>query len=1039
MVKVEFHLLGRAQICIADQAVDGALLKKDCALLYYLATTRTTQRRSVLAALLWGDYADAAARSNLRKTLSMLRKTLGNLLHFDHDQIGLAAGAWTSDVALFEQQAHAALQSGELDKLTNAANDYHGDFLAGFSVHRAVDFDLWQAQERERLRNLAISVLQALAQRQLDGADFDAASTTYEQILMMEPWREDAHRGKMIALARRGQRGAALHQYQLCIERLAQELAVTPSPETEQLHARIRSGELSALTVAELATTATPDAGWHPLLPLELTPIIGRERELSELSNLFASPDCRLLNLIGPGGIGKTRLALAFAQRVAGDYPAAAMLALAGAQRIDELLSAIVSSLHLAPPDNAEDISAIAAAIDKRNPRLLLVLDNFEQLIPHGLPILAELLAGAPRLRCIMTSRQALNTTWEWRYLVQELAYPDSVDTPDVKSYGAVRLFLSLVRRIRPYAALSSAEIAQVVRICQFVAGMPLGIELAAAQAGHFSLAAIAEMLARDLEHFEATLLDLPPRQRSLQATFESSWAALNAEEQHALAWLSPLISGFSLDAALQITGATMRTLLQLIDRSLVRVHGADAYSLHEVIRRLAESKLKESPGAAEAAFEQYFDYYRNWGRAEKLGTMFGDPFSSQEKHVQLASGLRHLRYLWARTSGQKRSADLSYAIALVQSMLRSVQLIELPNTFELMVSASHSAEYAAALPAAVEPLDIIWLPHFVHQVVDLSDAFVSERSQLLPVLLDACTINQRLMAFPYNLEVALLYYRRDLLEEAGFGSPPRTWDELERMAAEIQARQRSSGQSEFWGYLWQGHPSEHMMGDFLEWLHGEGGGTIVEADGRISIDNPAAVAALERARRWIGVISPPNTCDFYESTVINLWHSGQAAFVRLWHDGYPIHIYHALGDRIGVTVLPAGSVRHAATLGGWPLAVRRESADRQQAIYLIKEIASFPRQRQRALHDQPTLPSLVSLYTDPEVLAHAPILGEVMQLIDNGGLAVRPAKVTGARYPQISIATMKAVSSVLYENADAAEAMADLAATLAVVLGSAE
>jgi len=246
MVAIDFHLLGASKIVFNGEPLDDKLLNKDCALLFYLAATRTVQQRTALATLLWGEHIDGAARGNLRKALSMLHQIIGDLLQIDHEQIGLAAGAWTCDAGLFEQDARAALKSGITSELAAAAERYTGDFLAGFNVHNAPDFDLWQAQVRERLRGLVVDTLFALAQQQLDDDDPVTAAATFERILLLESWNEEAHRGRMVALAQCGQRSAALRQYQRCVEQLAAELAVHPSAETRAIYAWLVAGEMSA-------------------------------------------------------------------------------------------------------------------------------------------------------------------------------------------------------------------------------------------------------------------------------------------------------------------------------------------------------------------------------------------------------------------------------------------------------------------------------------------------------------------------------------------------------------------------------------------------------------------------------------------------------------------------------------------------------------------------------------------------------------------------------------------------------------------------
>jgi DNA-binding SARP family transcriptional activator/ABC-type glycerol-3-phosphate transport system substrate-binding protein/predicted ATPase len=1035
--RLEFRLLGTPRLSVDGEALNGLLFNKDLAIVCYLAMMRSPQPRSSLAAIFWGDLGDDAARGNLRKTLSNLRPILGEFLAIERDVVGLVHDRLAVDARQFEQLAQEAIASGELQRLATAAERYTGDFMAGFVVHNAPDYELWQGQLHDHLRELAVRTLLALAARCAEAGAYAPAADAYQHALDLEPWREDAHYGLILALAHDGQRSAALHQYQRCVETLARELAVEPSDDIKTLHAQIIQGKIGPVALVKAGSVLRPDEA-RPMpapLPRQLTPMIGRDVELRELAALMATPDCRLINILGPGGIGKSRLALALAHNVKDDYPALAFVSLTGVESVDAMIYALGHALHFDMSDARFTVDAVVALLSKHYEKLFLVLDNFEQLIPQGVAALEALLSGVPDLVCVVTSRAILNTTWEWRYELHELSYPASPDDLQLGDYDAVSLFLSIARRTRPRTPLRAAELPAVVNICQLVGGMPLGIELAAAQLGRIPVAAIVDLLSQDIAHFGVTLHNLPPRQRSLAATFEASWASLSPEERRALMHLAPIRGEFTLDAGLAIAGTGLPTFLRLVDASLVRASDAGLYSLHEVIRRLAEIKLAETPGAAVEAQHHYLHYYVAWGMAQTLEFAFLARYDKAELEHTLSSGLHHLKILWDRADDSAQRADIADALSVVQHALLTKQMAKAGNTFNFMATIDNPKPKAHSLPDAVESLDVIWLPTFAQQMLDLTE-FLPERSELLPALLDACTIDGRLVAYPYNLEVGILYYRHDLLERYGFGHPPQTWEELETMAASIQAHERAAGNTNFWGYIWAGEPSEHMMGSFMEWLHSEGGGSIVEPDGRISVNNPATIAAITRAERWLGAISPPNLHEVREDDVMAMWLHGNAAMMRMWSVVYSLVKRSERGDRVSATILPAGAVRHAAALGGWPLAVRRECEDLSRAARLLQSIAGTSAQRRRALWPQPEAPSLTSLYHDAELLAHTPLFRELYQLIERGGLAVRPAKVAGALYPKVSTATMRAVASILYGGVDAGKAVALLAAQLAALFG---
>ena len=204
-----------------------------------------------------------------------------------------------------------------------------------------------------------------------------------------------------------------------------------------------------------------------------------------------------------------------------------------------------------------------------------------------------------------------------------------------------------------------------------------------------------------------------------------------------------------------------------------------------------------------------------------------------------------------------------------------------------------------------------------------------------------------------------------------------------------------------------------------------------------MTVNNAQTIAALERAHGWLGTISPPSVGTDDEIHTLERWTSGQAAFMRLWSVGYPVFEDTAVGDLTGVTVLPAGAARHAALLGGWPPAVRAASADPDAAIKLIRDIISPAAQRARALARNPQPPALRALYDDPDVYGRMPHFRELLALAENGGMAIRPAKAAGRRYPQVSAAYVAAVASVLYEGVDAAAALAELQEILVRLLAN--
>ena len=354
-------------------------------------------------------------------------------------------------------------------------------------------------------------------------------------------------------------------------------------------------------------------------LPAQATPFVGREAELAELERLLADSSVRLMTILGPGGMGKTRLSLEVARRLADStattqiaFPDGILLVeLASLTSAEQMLTAVATALGFAIEKEIEPRQQILDFLS--NKQILLLLDNFEQLLAlpaNGAEVVTAVLQTAPAVKIIVTSRQKLNLSSEVLFVLEGLAFPDWQTTADALNYSAVQLFLQSARRARVDFELTAANLPPVARICRLTEGMPLGIVLAAAWVDMLSIAEIADEMQADIDFLESEMRDLPPRQRSMRAVFDYSWALLTEKEKDVLAKLSVFQGGFTRQAAQAVTGATLRQLLALVNKSLVqRDVGSGRYSVHELLRQLAESKLRQLPENHDAiqAYSNYF------------------------------------------------------------------------------------------------------------------------------------------------------------------------------------------------------------------------------------------------------------------------------------------------------------------------------------------------------------------------------------------------------------------------------------------------
>jgi trehalose/maltose transport system substrate-binding protein len=323
--------------------------------------------------------------------------------------------------------------------------------------------------------------------------------------------------------------------------------------------------------------------------------------------------------------------------------------------------------------------------------------------------------------------------------------------------------------------------------------------------------------------------------------------------------------------------------------------------------------------------------------------------------------------------------------------------------------------------------IDVIWPRLLSEYFIDLKPYFTNEVPLQFPGLAASYSVDNKLVAMAYRADIGLLFYRTDLLRQYGYREPPRTWDELEIMAARIQAGERAKGRKQFWGFVWQGSADEELTCNALEWQAAEGGGRIVEEDQTISVNNPQAIRAWKRAARWVGSISPPSVVGYREWDSLNVWVAGDAAFMRNWPSanvdsqaaGSPIR------NKFDVALLPGGKGGRVGTLGGWGLAVSRFSAHPHEALELVRYLTRKDVQvnRSRVLSQPPTLQELYNL---PEVLELNPRFVILRQAFLTG-IVSRPSNVTGEKYQAVTDAYIQAVHSVLTAEKSAADAAAGL------------
>ena len=594
---LELRLLEAPQAWLDGAPLTGFVSRKAEALLYYLAWTGRAHSRESLAAFFWSESIDSAARTNLRKILTNLRQLLPSHLAIERQNVAFRADSPHSiDAARFVAgvSAHSTASSltpQQVESLQAALSLYRDDFLAGFYVKEAPEFESWLLAERGRLRELAVQGLQQLAQHFAGAEAWSPAIAVLRQLLALEPWREDAHRRLMACLARSGERGAALAHFEICRQVLADELDVPPSEETLALARQIKAGTIGPdKREASIPTLAQEQTLSRHNLPLQNTPFVGRGRELATLTEWLADPGCRLVTILGAGGMGKTRLALAVAEQLTPRYrDGGFFVALAAVEQEEGIVPAIAQAVGFVfQNDKRSPQTQLTDYLRTR--QLLLVLDNWEHLLAAS-PNLGELAQHCPGVQMLVTSRERLRISAETLFVLPGMDYPTG-ESGHYAEYGAVELFVETMGRRQRALPQNPADWEAIARICRLVDGMPLAIVLAAGWLGLLRLAEIAEEIARDADVLENDLRDLPLRQRSMRVVFEQSWQRLSPTERDLYMRLSVFHNGFTDNAARRVAGATLSVLRGLTDKALLWRDADDRYHIHELLRQYAAEKL---------------------------------------------------------------------------------------------------------------------------------------------------------------------------------------------------------------------------------------------------------------------------------------------------------------------------------------------------------------------------------------------------------------------------------------------------------------
>lgn len=599
--RLQIHLFGGVALYVDDQRITDLATRKAEALLVYLVCNPQPHQRETLAELLWNDLPAERAAGNLRLTLNQLRKHFAPFLDITRQTIAFRQDVeYWLDVQVFTHMVTAEPRNP--DMLAEALVLYQGDFLQGFHLRGAWGFSEWQADQLDYWQQQARTQMRVLVELYAAHSNYTEAIRWTSRMLAIDQLDEAAHRQMLLLLARSGQRAAAIRHYRACQQIMQQELAIDPEPATEALYQRI---------------CRMPAQRPHNL-PQCTRMLLGRTTEQARIYGWLATPAARLMSIIGPGGSGKTQLALTVGWRAAHEYLGPCSDGVfyiplivhdSSASPVDDmaLLIAIAEVLQIRLSGKASLQDQIVQQI--RDKELLLIVDNGELLSPSARLALSTLIQHTQGLRMLVPSRERLKLRDEHILDVKGLAYPtfpSQIVTlrqqqgfqAGMLQYAAVQLFLECARQVQGIGDLGDYSVPDqlaIGKICELVHGLPLAIELVAPWLHVRSPAEIMSEIVQAIDLLVVDMPDVPERHRSMRAVFEYSWQLITDHERQALAHLSVFPAQFTAEAANIVVGVTIQLLASLRDKSLIQcmtLNAGTRYVMHPFLRSLAQEKL---------------------------------------------------------------------------------------------------------------------------------------------------------------------------------------------------------------------------------------------------------------------------------------------------------------------------------------------------------------------------------------------------------------------------------------------------------------
>ena len=629
--KFFFHVLGGLTIKNdRDEIINLSSRKAEALLIYLIYSEKASCEREELATLFWEDMPERQALTNLRVTLSNIKKEWGDILEVSRRKVSLNPEnqisvdglelVKTLGMGSGLEPTREILSLAKAQEITKSLSLYRGDFLKGFYIRDALAFEDWVAYNRESIKTAVIAAFQILILTYFQNGRNSEGIEAANQLLHIDPFNDAAYQSLIKLYAADGQRDASISTFAKYKGLMESELGIEPDKDIVQIIDLIKKADY----LPEQIKSAGKRHANLPIpnnIPVQVTSFVGRAKELEQLRGHLSNPQLRLITMIGQGGTGKTRLAIEAARQNIQRFPEGVwFVPLEGVATPNLVLPEIFKILKISFPEKTQATTKLAEYLNGH--RMLLVLDNFEQVLEAS-PLISEVINRTENSKFIVTSREITGLPEEISMTIEGLPLTPQNDLQKSKDDSArvetispaAMLFIDRVKRIDPNYVVDQKDMKVISGIIELVSGLPLGIELAAAGIKRYSLKKLRELISADTSFLKSDQPEMPERQRSLTAVFNAFWKQLSKDERIIMSRLAVFQGVVTQTSAQKVASASPFFLGNLVSRGLLQRRIPQGYIVHSMHRRFAYEKLKENAKEFETVHGKYRYYFFSYAK----------------------------------------------------------------------------------------------------------------------------------------------------------------------------------------------------------------------------------------------------------------------------------------------------------------------------------------------------------------------------------------------------------------------------------------